>query len=85
MNVTLSIPEGLVDELTKKGRSIERQLILDLAMHYYQHGDISLGKAAELSGLRRAEFESLLAEHKIERPGSVEHLQSDLDWARKGK
>lgn len=84
MNVTLSIPEELADELAKKGRPIERQLMLDLAMHYYQQGEISAGRAAELSGLRRAEFERLLAEHKIERPGSLEHLQGDLDWARKG-
>jgi predicted HTH domain antitoxin len=40
----------------------------------------SLGKAVELSGLRRPDFESLLAEYRIEHPGSLEHLQNDLGW-----
>lgn len=84
MNVTVSIPDGLADELAKGGRPIEHQLMVDLALHYYQRGLISLGKAAELSRVRRAEFERLLAEYQIERPGSVEHLRSDLDWAKKG-
>jgi predicted HTH domain antitoxin len=83
MNVTVSIPDGLADQLAKSGRSIENQLMVDLALHYYQLGVISLGKAAELSGLRRAEFENLLAEYRIERPGSQEHLRTDLDWASK--
>jgi predicted HTH domain antitoxin len=41
----------------------------------------SLGKAVELSGLRRPDFESLLGEYRIEHPGSLEHLQNDLGWA----
>ena len=81
MNVTVSIPDGLADQLAKGGRSIENQLMVDLALHYYRLRMISLGKAAELSGLRRAEFENLLAEYRIERPGSQEHLQTDLEWA----
>lgn len=82
MKVTVSIPDGLARQLAENGRPIENQLMLDLALHYYQRGLISLGKAVELSGLRRSEFESLLAEYRIERPGSLEHLQSDIDWAK---
>jgi len=82
MNVTVSIPEGLAHQLAKEGRSIENQLMLDLALYYYQRGLISLGKAVELSGLRRPEFESLLAQYRIERPGSPEDLENDLDWAK---
>ncbi|HEX6564497.1 MAG TPA: UPF0175 family protein [Chthoniobacterales bacterium] len=72
------------DQLAKAGRPIEAQLIADLGLHCYQFGLISLGMAAEFSGLRRAEFEQLIAAHKIERPGSLECLDGDLDWARKG-
>lgn len=85
MNVTVSIPDGLARQLAEKGHPIENQLMLDLALHYYQLGLISLAKAVELSGMRRPEFERLLAEYEIERPGSFEHLQSDLDWAKTGK
>ena len=58
--------------------------MLEFALQCYQQGLISLGKAAELSGVQRSEFENLLAELGIERPGSLQHLQSDLDWARIG-
>jgi predicted HTH domain antitoxin len=49
MKVTVSIPDGLAHQLAKKWRPVENQLVLDLALHYYQQGVISLGKAAELS------------------------------------
>lgn len=84
MTVTVSIQDWLAEELAKGGRSITQQLVVDLALHYYRLGLISLGKAVELSGLRRPEFEYLVAEYRIDRPGSVEHLESDLDWAKKG-
>lgn len=85
MKVTVSIPDGFAHQLAENGRPIENQLILDLALYYYERGLISLGKAVELSGLRRLEFERLLAEYHVERPGALEHLQSDLDWAKKGE
>ena len=85
MKVSVSIPDDLARQLVENGRPIEHQLLLDLALHYYQQGLISLGKAVELSGLHRAELEDLLAKYKIERPGSFEHLQADLDWATAGE
>jgi predicted HTH domain antitoxin len=82
MKVTLSIPESLARRLTEEGLSVEHRIALDLALHYYQSGFISLGKAVELSGLQRSEFENLLAERKIDRPSSSEYLEEDLDWSR---
>ena len=61
---------------------MENRVALDLAIRYYRPGLISSGKAAELSGLTRLEFEKQLTEQRIERPESLEHLQQDLEWAR---
>ena len=61
---------------------MEHEVALDLAILYYRQGLISSGKASELSGLTRLEFEKQLTEQRIERPGSLGHLQQDLEWAR---
>ena len=61
---------------------MEHEVALDLAILYYRQGLISSGKASELSGLTRLEFEKQLTEQRIERPESLEHLQQDLEWAR---
>ena len=61
---------------------MENRVALELAILYYRQGLISSGKASELSGLTRLEFEKQLTEQRIERPGSLEHLRQDLEWAR---
>ncbi len=82
MNVTLSIPDDLARELSENGTAVEHRVALDLAILYYQQGLISSGKAAEMSGSTRLEFEKELAEQRIERRGSLEQLREDLEWAR---
>ena len=82
MNVTLWIPDDLARELSEKGTAVEHRVASDLAILYYRQGLISSGKASELSGLTRLEFEKQLTEQRIERPGSLGHLQQDLEWAR---
>jgi len=47
-------------ELSEKGTAVENRVALDLAIRYYRPGLISSGKAAELSGLTRLEFEKQL-------------------------
>ena len=61
---------------------MENRVALELAILYYRQGLISSGKASELSGLTRLEFEKQLTEQRIERPESLEHLRQDLEWAR---
>ncbi len=50
-----------------------------LAIYYYAQHLVSLGKAAEVSGLPRGEYEALLAERRIERNYSVADLEADLE------
>lgn len=45
----------------------KKELRLDAAIRLYQQEAITLGKAAELAGLHRFEFESVLKEKEIEK------------------
>jgi predicted HTH domain antitoxin len=81
VNVVVEIPDELGHSLADTPEALRRHVALDLALHYYAWHLVSLGKAAELSGLTRGEFERVLAEHKIERNYSLEDLDGDLQWA----
>ncbi len=43
------------------------QLKVEAALHLYKEGEATLGRAAEIAGLTRWEFEALLADRGIER------------------
>ena len=82
MNVVVEIPDGLGQALADSPDALRRRVALDLAVYYYAEHLVSIGKATELSGLTRGEFESVLAERKIERNYSMEDLEADLQWAK---
>ncbi len=49
----------IVDDLAKKGRN-KKKPRLDVAIQLYQDGEVTLGRASELAGMHRFEFESVL-------------------------
>ncbi len=73
--MTIPIPDEIASVLGETEERIAARLRTELALACYQSGEISAGRAAELAGMRRAEFEQLLAERRVERNFSVE------DWA----
>jgi len=61
----VEVPSDLLDLLARSrlsGRDKAGQIRVALAIHLFVVGDISLGKAAELSGETRPGFENLLLE-----------------------
>jgi predicted HTH domain antitoxin len=82
MNVVLEIPDGLGQTLADSPDALRQRIALDLAVYYYAERLVSIGKAAELSGLSRGEFETVLGERQIERNYSAEDLEADLKWAK---
>jgi predicted HTH domain antitoxin len=82
MNVVLEIPDGLGHSLADSPEALRRRIALDLARYYYAERLVSIGKATELSGLSRGDFEAALAESQVERNYSKEDLDADLKWAR---
>jgi predicted HTH domain antitoxin len=78
VNVTISIPDDLGAVLAGTAEQLEARVQADLAVQYYQQGLVSMGRAAEMSGLPRGEFERVLAERQVPRNYSVEDLRDDL-------
>jgi predicted HTH domain antitoxin len=65
---TIEVPDELLDLLKDSrlaGRSETDQVRSALAIHLFQGGLISIGKAAALAGMPRVEFEWLLVEMGI--------------------
>ena len=81
MEIPLTLPDDLAAPLG--GEDVASACAqADLAVHYYRERRVSLGRAAELSGMKRWEFEKLLAERGVVRDYSAEDLAKDLTWAR---
>jgi len=56
-------------------------LQLEFALQLYASRQMSVGRAAEVSGLSRAEFEKALVDSGIVRHYSASDLEADLKWA----
>ncbi len=82
MRIELSVPEELAEALRAEGRSVESEVGVVLAISCYEQGLISVGRAAEISCLKRGEFEEELARRKVARPYLGTDVKADSDWAR---
>ena len=64
VQIAIDVPEDIVNR--DQSRSFAQQMQLAAAIYWYAHGDMSMGKAAQLAGLDRSEFLAALAHEKIE-------------------
>lgn len=82
---TVEIPQDVLDSarLTESGVKVE------LAVHLYAEGRLSLGKARELAGMSLWEFRQLLASRRIPPHYDVTDLEEDVttlhDMGRRGR
>ena len=83
MQVVVQIPDELESLLAGTPEAVQSRVRLDLAVNYYREGVLSLGKAAEMSGVSRLEFEHIMGERRIVRNYSAEDADRDLQWARR--
>ena len=75
----LEIPLDVLDS----ARLTVEELRSELAIHLYEQGRLSVGKAHELAGLSLWEFRQLLAARGIPAHVGVEDLERDLETLRK--
>jgi predicted HTH domain antitoxin len=59
--ITLRIPPGVLASLHCDPETFARELRLAAAVKWYENGDLSQGRAAEIAGLSRAGFITALA------------------------
>lgn len=74
----LEIPQDILDS----ARMTVDQVRIELAVHLYAQGRLSLGKAHELAGLSLWELRQLLGLRRIEPHFGPEDLQQDLETLR---
>ena len=60
-DITLSLDEDVFSALRRSPQEFANQLRLAAAIHWYEHGEISQEKAANLAGLDRTDFLFALA------------------------
>ena len=76
---TLQIPQDILDS----ARLTLDDLRVELAIHLYREGRLSIGKARELAGMSLWEFRQLLATRKISPHYDVEDLEEDVATLRR--
>ncbi len=74
----LEIPQDILDS----ARMSLDQVLVELAVHLYEQGRLSIGKAHELADLSLWEFRQLLGLRRIPPHFAVEDLEQDLETLR---
>ena len=76
----LEIPEDILLALNESGDAFISQMKLYTAMQLYKEHKLSLGKAAELSGLSKEYFVEALGQHEIPLINyEIEDIASEAD------
>lgn len=63
--VTLEVPEAAVEKFGPDESRFGRRMFETAVVKWFDEGEISQGKAAELLGISRSEFFDLLWQHKV--------------------
>lgn len=77
MSLTIS------DEIIRASGLSEQELLLEVILLLFQQNRISLGKASQLSGMTRLQFQHELATRKIPVHYDVEDFEQDLENLRR--
>ncbi|HEY5511470.1 MAG TPA: UPF0175 family protein [Prolixibacteraceae bacterium] len=63
--ITVDLPSDILLALNETEAELKQGIKTSLAMRLYRLQKLTIGKAAQLSGLSRFEFETLLSENEI--------------------
>lgn len=64
--ITLELPEEVFSALRRSPDEFVRELRLAAAIHWYERGEISQEKAAQIAGLDRTDFLMALAQRQCD-------------------
>ena len=81
MELSLQIPDNIVQAIRLPESDIKEELSKELAVTLYDRGLLSFGKARELAGLTNYEFGMLLGNRQIARHYGEEELADDIKYA----
>ncbi len=78
MKISIEVPETVFSALRTNPDEFIKEMRIASAIKWYELGDISQAKAAEISGLTRAEFIQALSRYQVDfMQYSAEELASD--------
>jgi predicted HTH domain antitoxin len=63
--ISVKFPDDILLTLNESEKELEQQLRISLALRYYNQQKITIGKAAQIAGLSKLQFETLLSENEI--------------------
>jgi predicted HTH domain antitoxin len=80
--VEIQLPDSTFSALRKLPQDFVGEMRIAAAVKWYELGDLSQGKAAEVAGLSRADFITALARYKVSvLQYTAEELAQELDDA----
>ncbi len=82
MSVTFNIPEDVLAAMPVPEEERRQYLLLELACSFYSRNVLSLGLAAEMAGLSKADFGLEVGRRGIPRHYTEAELEADLAYAR---
>ena len=65
MHITIDLPESVFSALRKAPPDFVQEMRLAAAAKWYELGEVSQGKAAEIAGLSRSDFIQALARYQV--------------------
>ena len=65
VRMTIEMPEGALASLRKDPESFARELRLAAAIKWYELGEVSQGRAAEIADVSRQEFLTALGRYRV--------------------
>lgn len=76
--VTVELSEELVEAMKLPPEEVSMRLRKELAVRLYEKRLLGFGKARELAGMAKWEFQQFLGEEGVSRGYDVEELERDL-------
>lgn len=65
VHMTIEMPEGALSSLRKDPVDFVKELRLAAAVKWYELGEVSQGRAAEIAGVSRQEFVAALGRYQV--------------------
>jgi predicted HTH domain antitoxin len=72
-SITIDFPSDILIALNETEDELKQRIKIELAVRLFRINKLTIGKAAQISGLTRFQFESLLSENEI----SISNLTID--------
>jgi len=80
ITVPIDLPFDLLVILNESEQELKEHLQLTIALSLFQDGKLTIGKAIQVSGMTRYEFEKVLSKRKISVSNlSLEQVLSDVE------